>query len=148
MTEMKSDVTRADSGPGAMTRKGITLSQETLVRESFLNDNRLPLVLQPAVDGLSLSQWTTSNLQLVKERLAQSGAILFRGFNVPTVEVFEEFMTVVAGDLLDYSYRSTPRTQVSARSTRRQNIRHINDPAAQRNVVHAPVADGARVLLR
>ena len=86
-----------------------------MVRESLLNNNLLPLVLQPAVDGLGLTQWTRSNLQLIKERLAKSGAILFRGFNLITVEMFEEFMTVIAGDLLDYSYRSTPRTQVSGK---------------------------------
>jgi alpha-ketoglutarate-dependent taurine dioxygenase len=106
---------KSGSGPGAITRKGITLSQENLVRESFLNNNLLPLVVQPAVDGLSLTQWTRSNLQLIKERLAKSGAILFRGFNLITVEMFEEFMTVIAGDLLDYSYRSTPRTKVSGK---------------------------------
>ena len=106
---------KSGSGPGATTRKGITLSEEALVRESLLNNNLLPLVLQPAVDGLGLTQWTRSNLQLIKERLAKSGAILFRGFNLITVEMFEEFMTVIAGDLLDYSYRSTPRTQVSGK---------------------------------
>jgi alpha-ketoglutarate-dependent taurine dioxygenase len=106
---------KSGSGPGATTRKGIPLSEEALVRESFLNNNLLPLVLQPAVDGLSLTQWTRNNLQLIKERLATSGAILFRGFNLTTVEMFEEFMTVTAGDLLDYSYRSTPRTQVSGK---------------------------------
>ena len=75
----------------------------------------LPLVFQPAVAGLSLAQWARSNVDLVKERLSQSGAILFRGFNLQTVAEFEEFMTAVAGDLLDYSYRSTPRTQVSGK---------------------------------
>jgi len=106
---------KSGSGPGAITRKGITLSQENLIRESFLNNNLLPLVVQPAIDGLSLTQWTRGNLQLIKERLAKNGAILFRGFNLITVEMFEEFMTAIAGDLLDYSYRSTPRTQVSGK---------------------------------
>jgi len=34
---------------------------------------------------------------------------------VKTVAEFEQFMKSIAGDLLDYSYRSTPRTQVSGR---------------------------------
>ncbi|MCU1267654.1 MAG: Taurine catabolism dioxygenase TauD/TfdA [Acidobacteria bacterium] len=109
---MKPNITR----PGhEKTRKGITLSQETLVRESSLNDSGLPLLLQPEVVGLSLVQWARSNVGLIKERLARNGAVLFRGFSVPEVAEFEEFMTVVAGDLLDYSYRSTPRTKVSGK---------------------------------
>src|SRR3989454_9260973 len=113
---MKPNITKPDNSPGATTRKSITLSQEALVRESFPNgDGLLPRLFQPAVDGLSLSHWTTSNREFIRERLSQSGAILFRGFNLPTVAEFEEFMTILAGDLLDYSYRSTPRTQVSGK---------------------------------
>jgi len=98
-----------------VTRKGITLTQEALVRENFLDNDSLPLVLQPAVAGLSLAQWAGGNVDLVKERLSQNGAILFRGFNLQTVAEFEAFLTAVTGDLLDYSYRSTPRTQVSGK---------------------------------
>ena len=109
---MKPDVNK----PGASRRKTITLSQEALVRESFPSGaGLLPLLLRPAVDGLSLSHWTASNRGSVRERLSKSGAILFRGFNLRTVAEFEEFMTILAGDLLDYSYRSTPRTRVSGK---------------------------------
>jgi alpha-ketoglutarate-dependent taurine dioxygenase len=109
---MKPNITR----PGRDgARKGITLSQEALVRESLLNENSLPLVLLPAVEGLSLAEWTRNNVDLVKERLSKTGAILFRGFHLAGVAEFEEFMTAVAGDLLDYSYRSTPRTKVSGK---------------------------------
>ncbi len=97
-------------------RKGIALSQESLVRESKLEPNQsLPLVFQPAVEGLSLARWTASNVSAIKARLMEAGAILFRGFNVDGIAEFEAFMTAVAGDLLDYSYRSTPRTKVSGK---------------------------------
>lgn len=109
---MKPNITK----PGATTRNTITLSQETLVRESFLSGGGLlPLVFQPAIDGLSLSHWTKRNHDLIKERLSQSGAVLFRGFNLPAVPEFEEFLSILAGDLMDYSYRSTPRTRVSGK---------------------------------
>lgn len=112
---MKPNINKPNNAPGSTTRKGITLSAEGLVRESCLNENPLPLVLQPAVAGLSLSHWAKSNLELIKERLPQSGAILFRGFAVQTVAEFEAFLIAVTGDLLDYSYRSTPRTRVSGK---------------------------------
>ena len=109
---MKPNITK----PGATTRKTITLSPEGLVRETLLGGGAaLPLVYEPAVEGLSLSHWITGNRDLIEKRLAQSGAILFRGFNLRTVAEFEEFMTIFAGALLDYSYRSTPRTLVSGK---------------------------------
>src|ERR1700687_1455247 len=105
---MKSNVNK----PGDTGRKSIPLTQEALVRESFLNDRRLPLLFEPAVDGLSLSEWAKANRELIDQKLFKSGAILFRGFNLRSVESFEEFMLVLTGELLEYSYRSTPRTQV------------------------------------
>jgi alpha-ketoglutarate-dependent taurine dioxygenase len=108
---MKPDMTK----PGTTRRKSILLNQEALVRESFLNDRRLPLVFEPAIDGLSLTEWANANHELIDQKLLESGAILFRGFNLHTVEAFEELMKVLTGELLEYSYRSTPRTQVSGR---------------------------------
>ncbi len=112
----QSDPIKPPSGPGAIKRKSIALSQEQLVKESFLlTDGTLPLVMEPAVDGLSLLDWTTSNRQQIEEKLSRHGAILFRGFKVNSVDAFEQFMKSLAGELLDYSYRSTPRTQVSGK---------------------------------
>jgi alpha-ketoglutarate-dependent taurine dioxygenase len=112
----QSNPIKSPSGPGAIKRKSIALSQEQLVKESFLwTDGTLPLVMEPAVDGLSLVDWTTSNRQQIEEKLLRYGAILFRGFKVNSVDGFEEFMKSLAGELLDYSYRSTPRTQVSGK---------------------------------
>ena len=101
---------------GASKRKRISLSQGQLVRESFLSDGgTLPLVLEPVVEGLSLVDWVAHNRQHLEEELLRYGAILFRGFNVNAVDEFERFMKSMAGELLDYSYRSTPRTQVSGK---------------------------------
>ena len=96
-------------------RKGVSLSQEDLVRESSLNSASLPLVFQPTVEGVSLTQWATGNVDLIKKKLLTNGAVLCRGFKTPTIADFEEFLTIVAGDLLDYSYRSTPRSEVSGK---------------------------------
>src|SRR5258706_1528650 len=101
--------------PGTIRRKSILLNREALVRESFFNDRRLPLMFEPAIDGLSLTDWAKANRELIDQKLLQSGAILFRGFNLGTVEAFEELMKVLTWELLEYSYRSTPRTQVSGR---------------------------------
>jgi alpha-ketoglutarate-dependent taurine dioxygenase len=96
-------------------RKPITLSAAELVRESqLLANSKLPLLFQPAVEGVQLSSWGQQNRALIESRLCQRGAILFRGFTA-SVDAFEEFMTMLTGGLLEYGYRSTPRTQVSGR---------------------------------
>src|SRR5215813_10093585 len=111
---MNSNPPSPAGGPRAL-RKGITLSAQELVRESSWGGGSLPLLIQPAVEGLTLSKWATGNAGMIKERLTKVGALLFRGFKAPEVAEFEEFLTIVAGDLLDYSYRSTPRAQVSGK---------------------------------
>lgn len=109
---MKRDVAK----PGAVRRKAIALSPEVLIKESLLRtDTSLPLVLEPAVDGLSLPRWAMTNRDFIGQRLRSHGGILFRGFNVSSVDEFELFLQSLAGDLLEYSYRSTPRSQVSGR---------------------------------
>src|SRR5437762_2145567 len=112
---MNPDARSPVRGPGATIRKGVSLSQEDLVRESSLNSASLPLVFQPTVEGVSLTQWATGNVDLIKKKLLTNGAVLCRGFKKPTIADLEEFLTIVAGDLLDYSYRSTPRSQVSGK---------------------------------
>jgi len=101
--------------PGATKRKRIALSQQQLVREGFLSDAGTLRLLEPAVEGLNLIDWVGGNRQHIEQELLRYGAILFRDFNVTTVDEFEQFMKSLTGELLDYSYRSTPRTQVSGK---------------------------------
>ncbi len=86
------------------------------MKERLLRDSgTLPLLLEPAVEGLSLVDWTANNRSHVEQELLRYGALLFRGFDVNTVADFEQFMQLLAGELLDYSYRSTPRTKVKGK---------------------------------
>ena len=97
-------------------RKEIRLSQEVLVKADCLSaDCCLPLVVQPAIEGLELIGWAKSNRDFIETKLRNHGAILFRNFNVKTISEFEQFIIAVSGELLAYSYRSTPRSQVSGK---------------------------------
>jgi alpha-ketoglutarate-dependent taurine dioxygenase len=92
----------------------ITLSEGDLVTTGYLQpDQRLPLVIQPAVKDVKLFEWAGNNSEFVESQLLLHGAILFRGFNVGAVAEFEKFITSTSGPLLEYTYRSTPRTQIS-----------------------------------
>jgi alpha-ketoglutarate-dependent taurine dioxygenase len=76
----------------------------------------LPCEITPAVDGIELSTWAAAARDEIAALLRQSGAILFRGFGIETVEQFESFIAATAtGPMLEYSYRSTPRTRVHER---------------------------------
>jgi amino acid adenylation domain-containing protein len=98
------------------TRRKV-VAPTSMIKESLLRaDVNLPLVIEAAVDALSLSEWTRNNRDSIVQKLRNHGAILFRGFNVSSVEEFEQFLRLLAGgDLLEYSYRSTPRSEVSGR---------------------------------
>jgi alpha-ketoglutarate-dependent taurine dioxygenase len=80
------------------------------VRESLLADGQpLPLVLRPAEAGIDALAWARANREYIEERLHAHGAILFRGFPVETTDGFHDFAAAVAGELLEYKERSSPR---------------------------------------
>ncbi|MBD2726433.1 TauD/TfdA family dioxygenase [Nostoc sp. FACHB-892] len=97
-------------------RKSITVSSENLVKTNFLEpEQQLPLVIQPAVDGVNLVNWASNNRDWIERQLIQYGGLLFRNFPVNTHSEFANFMQAVAGELIEYSYRSTPRSQVDGK---------------------------------
>jgi alpha-ketoglutarate-dependent taurine dioxygenase len=101
--------------PGVVRRRAIHAS-DALVKERLLDpERRLPLLIEPAIHGVSLPDWAQNNRELIRQRLQRHGGILFRGFNLSSVDEFELLLRSLTGELLEYSYRSTPRTQVSGR---------------------------------
>jgi alpha-ketoglutarate-dependent taurine dioxygenase len=75
----------------------------------------LPLVVEPDSQTTKLAVWLSRNLELLQTRLLESGGILFRGFDIETPQHYQSLIETVSGSLLDYSYRSTPRTVVSGK---------------------------------
>ena len=101
--------------PGLIKRRAIHAS-DAFIKERLLDPERsLPLLIEPAIHGVSLPDWAGNNRGFIKQRLQQHGGILFRGFDLSSVDEFELLLRSLTGELLEYSYRSTPRTQVSGR---------------------------------
>lgn len=101
------------STPGAVRRKAITVSQQTLVNEQLWDAQRpLPLVIEPAVPGVDLLDWAGQHRQELENKLLQHGAILFRGFGIRTVEQFERAIASLSPGALEYMFRASPRTRV------------------------------------
>lgn len=99
----------------AMKRKSISVTQEALVKTGYLQpEQTLPVVIEPTLEGINLLDWAPQNRAQIDELLLQHGGILFRNFQIGGVPEFEQFIERVAeGGLLTYTYRSTPRSQVS-----------------------------------
>lgn len=97
-------------------RKLVSTSVDDLVREEqLLPDRELPVKLEPATEGVSLLEWVRQSRERIDSMLLRHGGILFRGFGVESLERFEEIVRVTSGELMQYTYRSTPRSEVAGR---------------------------------
>ncbi len=97
-------------------RQPVRLSQDELIQTGSLGDDRgFPFVIRPRAEGLNLVSWTASNREFLEKALLEHGAILFRGFPLPSVEAFEDVLRSLYGGALDYTERSSPRSQVSGK---------------------------------
>jgi alpha-ketoglutarate-dependent taurine dioxygenase len=97
---------------GVTRRKAVGVSQEAWIRVGRLpSGEALPLVLQPAIEGVDLVEWAKGNRGIIEGYLLKHGGILFRGFNISSAADFEQFSTAFSTALLEYTYRSTPRSQ-------------------------------------
>ncbi|HKX32175.1 MAG TPA: condensation domain-containing protein, partial [Blastocatellia bacterium] len=110
---------RPSSAPKPLKRlselrpKVITVTSQDLVQTGHLDPDRsFPLVLRPAVDDLDLIEWAAENRGRLEEQLLEHGALLFRGFELPSVAAFEQFIKCLSPELMEYRERSTPRTQL------------------------------------
>jgi alpha-ketoglutarate-dependent taurine dioxygenase len=101
---------------GGITRRAVSVSQESLVQtEPLFPDGTLPLLVRPAVPGVSLAAWAEANRPTIDAALKKHGGILFRGFDIPRVEDFDRTVQSISGDLLEYKERSSPRHAVAGK---------------------------------
>ena len=101
-------------GPGQLARRPVSLASQDLCTVEPLRDGQpLPLMVRPSVAGVSLSAWLTNNRELIETRLLEHGGILFRNFTVSGPEEFEACVKSLSGELVEYTYRSTPRKRVA-----------------------------------
>jgi len=101
--------------PGASVarrRQAPMSAQEIVTEQPLFPDGALPRLVQPALDGVDFVAWVAKNRPLLEEKLHQDGGILFRGFDVSSVEKFEEVITASCGPALRYTERSSPRHEV------------------------------------
>jgi alpha-ketoglutarate-dependent taurine dioxygenase len=94
-------------------RKGVALSQQSLVNVQPFDGRRIPIRVTPALPDVSLLGWAENNRSQVDSLLLEHRAILFRGFNVSSVDDFQRFVRLTSdSEPLEYRDRSTPRDSV------------------------------------
>ncbi|MDY7094265.1 MAG: TauD/TfdA family dioxygenase, partial [Acidobacteriota bacterium] len=72
-----------------------------LVERSQPVGSSLPLIFEPATDGVDLVEWLSGERDSVLRDLSTHGALFFRGFGVKEPEYFERFATTVCDTLFD-----------------------------------------------
>ena len=89
--------------PPLRSRRPISASSEQLVEANFLQSHQfLPLVVSPTLEEVNLVVWAMQNRDFIETELGKWGGILFRNFKLSDATQFEEFITAVSGELLEY----------------------------------------------
>jgi len=71
-------------------------------------------IFEAEANSISLSTWIPKQSEIISEHLAHNGAVLFRGFDVQTVEAFHQTVSCFDGKEIEYRERSSPRTEVGS----------------------------------
>ena len=78
-----------------------------------LSAGALPALLDPASTQCDLGDVWRHRRELIDQLLLQTGGVLLRGFDVPSVADFQAFAKGYGHPLLNYEFASTPRSAVS-----------------------------------
>ena len=116
---MKQEHTRSPMHAGrfkAVPRRSVRVSDEALVRTGYLPElDEMPLLIQPSPGSGDLIGWAEAHRDVIDRQLGEQGALLFRGFPLETAEELERFVAAASGGSLEYTERSSPRSQVSGK---------------------------------
>lgn len=100
---------RSFPGPTALR----PVDRGALVRWSRLTHGALPAVAQ-ASPGTDAAHWARAERDAILVHLRETGGVLLRGFAVRTIGDFRGFVDALSPQLIRYSERSSPRTELEA----------------------------------
>jgi alpha-ketoglutarate-dependent taurine dioxygenase len=100
---------------GTARRRPITLADDALVTMRPLDPAwPAPWLCEPTDPHVDLVAWADAHRPLIRGRLHEHGALLFRGFAIADVDTFQRAVNAAVGSPLPYTERSSPRTTVGA----------------------------------
>ena len=87
------------AGPTSRRRASVKLPQISVTKTSSIAPGQeLPLVIQPVADEVDLVDWATGNRDDLVSKLTTCGAVLLRGFDVPSRDDFARLVSVFTDD--------------------------------------------------
>jgi alpha-ketoglutarate-dependent taurine dioxygenase len=79
----------------------------------MISIDELPIVQNEGTRGMSALAWAEERQDEIQNLLAEKGAVLIRGLNMLGSTQFGKILSTLFGsELLEYIYRSTPRTEL------------------------------------
>jgi alpha-ketoglutarate-dependent taurine dioxygenase len=94
-------------------RKAGTIKTNNLIRTEPLQPNsNVPLVVLPNVEDLDLVSWAASQRAYLQQLLLHHGGLLFRNFRITGAAQFQEFVSSISGEALEYMEQTSPRHKV------------------------------------
>ncbi len=81
---------------------------ELVATEPLIPGASLPLLVRPTSADIDLIEWAAHSRDFIEQRLLRHGALLFRGFSVPSVREFERFAEAACPELFG-QYGDLPR---------------------------------------
>ena len=82
--------------------KAVSIVEQEVVRRGYMApDQKLPLVLSPAVPDVDLAEWAAGHVAEIQADLLAHGAILFRGFGIDNPAVLESFASTLCAELFN-----------------------------------------------
>ena len=101
-----------DSTASSRGAEEICIGSALAPNDVEVGPSSLPLVIKPDAADIDLVEWAHDHHTWIAKRLAECGAILFRGFAIDDQQ-FETFIRATSSGALPYTERSSPRSQVS-----------------------------------
>jgi len=98
---------------GVRPRKRSSISEKWINERTAQSGRTTLTIIEPQIGAVSLPSWIQTNSDLVAAHLARTGAALFRGFTIDSVDTFREVVSCFGGEDVEYQERSSPRTEVT-----------------------------------
>jgi len=73
------------------------------------------ILLIEAKKSINPIEWAKDNKNLIEQNLLEHGGLLLRGFNINSLSEFNKFSQIICPSLLEYTYRSTPRSSLGGK---------------------------------
>ncbi|MBD0254770.1 MAG: TauD/TfdA family dioxygenase [Cytophagales bacterium] len=100
-------------GIAAVKPRHYHFDEELVQADLLFEGGTSPVVLTPKTERVALGEWLPGNKSFLTGKLHQAGALLFRNFNLNSLEDFRNFGTSLGCQFMEYEHRSSPRSEMA-----------------------------------